>query len=54
MDGRVLTRIFNPKYVADHPVRWEDSTAAAAQSYDYSAEEAELVREQLRALGYID
>jgi predicted AlkP superfamily phosphohydrolase/phosphomutase len=54
MDGRVLTEILSPKYVAEHPVQWEASTATAEQGYDYSVEEAELVREQLRALGYID
>jgi predicted AlkP superfamily phosphohydrolase/phosphomutase len=55
MDGRVLTEMIKPEHLANHPVSYSVSTMAAPVSDDgYSAEEAESVREQLRALGYVD
>jgi predicted AlkP superfamily phosphohydrolase/phosphomutase len=55
MDGRVLTEMIRPEHLADRPVSYSVSTMAAPVSDDgYSAEEAESVREQLRALGYVD
>lgn len=54
MDGRVLTEIIEPAWLANHPVTYADATSAPVSDESYSAEEAELVREQLRALGYID
>jgi predicted AlkP superfamily phosphohydrolase/phosphomutase len=55
MDGRVMTEILDPVRVAAQPVTY-DASAAAAQAADYhfSEEEAKLVRDQLRALGYIE
>jgi predicted AlkP superfamily phosphohydrolase/phosphomutase len=54
MDGRVLTEIIAPDYLADRPVAYSEAEASAASIEGYSAEEAESVREQLRALGYIE
>jgi len=54
MNGRVLTEIIEPDYLADHPVTYSEATAGAASGEGYSAEEAESIREQLRALGYIE
>jgi predicted AlkP superfamily phosphohydrolase/phosphomutase len=54
MDGRVLTEIIEPGYVAEHPVLYGDAATTSASDNSYSPEEAELVREQLRALGYLD
>jgi arylsulfatase A-like enzyme len=54
MDGRVLTEIIEPGYVAEHPVLYGDAATTSTSDNSYSPEEAELVRDQLRALGYLD
>lgn len=54
MDGRVLTEIIEPDYLAKHPIAFADTTVVPVSEVGYSPEEAESVREQLRALGYID
>lgn len=59
MDGRVLTGLYQPDYLAAHPVT---STAADPASEEevlvpagvYSDEETEQIEERLKALGYMD
>ena len=56
MDGRVLTEIFHPGYLAAHPIRQGDTPAQHKQIApveDYTPEEEAAVEEQLRKLGYI-
>ena len=56
MDGRVLTEIFTDDFLRTNPVG-EKSAASQAEpvaSTPYSEEEAALVEERLKALGYID
>lgn len=55
MDGRVITEMIAPDHLQQHPVEYgEAATTTQVNVQDYTEEEAELVREQLRALGYID
>lgn len=54
MDGRVLTEIIAPDHLATHPVTYGSATAASVSEEGYSSEEVESVREQLRALGYLE
>ena len=60
MDGRVLTDLFTPEFLAAHPVAVEGAAesshaaAEAAPATPYSEEEAAQVEERLKALGYID
>lgn len=55
-DGRVLTELITPEFVEQHPVLQQPGDAVAEMpSGDlYSAEEAEVVAEHLRALGYVE
>ncbi len=56
MDGRVLTEIFTPAWLAAHPVRQGTDPAQhtdLATSQALTAEEEASVEEQLRRLGYI-
>lgn len=56
MDGRVLGELFTEEFLRAHPVG-EKSVAPLVEpvaSTPYSAEEAALVEERLKALGYID
>lgn len=50
MDGRVLTECFT----LDHPVRSTEIPYAIEDEEDLSAEDEELLRDALRALGYLD
>lgn len=56
MDGRPLTALFSPAYLAQHPVQFGNQpaqTMAPAGTDDYTpAEEAEIAN-QLRQLGYL-
>jgi len=57
MDGRVLLDLFEPEFVAKHPVVYDqvqsdDQTPGSGSTY--SAEDAKLVEERLKALGYIE
>ena len=60
MDGGVLTELFDDAYLQSHPVRFvrsETRTPSApptSDGRDYTAEEAEKVKERLRGLGYIE
>ncbi len=55
MDGQVLTDIFANEYVEEHPVVYGEKEVDDTQWGSlYTAEEAELVEEHLRQLGYLD
>lgn len=56
MDGRVLTEIFDPAWLAAHPIRQGTEPAqhtVIGPGQDLTAEEEASVEEQLRRLGYI-
>ncbi len=57
MDGRVLTEIFTPEYVAAHPVQHREGGALGEEESDHyqlSAEEEAEIRKALARLGYVD
>jgi predicted AlkP superfamily phosphohydrolase/phosphomutase len=55
MDGRVLQDLFEPAFIEQNPVRAGGSAdSEGQQEAQYSAEEAAIVEERLKALGYIE
>jgi predicted AlkP superfamily phosphohydrolase/phosphomutase len=56
MDGKVLLELFTPEFVAQHPVQYVDATDSGQGSggSTYTAEDAALVEQRLKALGYIE
>lgn len=55
MDGRVMESIFEPTYLTRQPIEYGTTPATTtANTQAYTAEEAEQVKQQLRALGYIE
>ena len=55
MDGRVLQDLFELAFIEQNPVRTGGSAEAEGrQGAQYSAEEAAIVEERLKALGYIE
>jgi predicted AlkP superfamily phosphohydrolase/phosphomutase len=55
MDGRVLQDLFEPVFIEQNPVRTGGSAdSEGKQGAQYSAEEAAIVEERLKALGYIE
>jgi predicted AlkP superfamily phosphohydrolase/phosphomutase len=55
MDGRVLQDLFEPAFIEQNPVRAGGAAEAeGGQGAQYSAEEAAIVEERLKALGYIE
>jgi predicted AlkP superfamily phosphohydrolase/phosphomutase len=57
MDGRMLVDAFDSAFVQQHPVQYEKTSAVSLgerESSSYTADEAALVQERLKALGYID
>jgi hypothetical protein len=55
MDGRVLEELFESAFIARNPVQVGVSEALDEGRRDqYSAEEAAIVEERLKALGYIE
>jgi len=56
MDARVLLDLFEPEFVANHPVVYDqaDTGDRGGPGSTYSAEDAALVEERLKALGYIE
>jgi hypothetical protein len=55
MDGRVLEDLFEPAFINQNPVRTGGrADSEAKQGAQYSAEEAAIVEERLKALGYIE
>jgi hypothetical protein len=56
MDGRVLTEIFDPGYVASHPVLFTEVTMPdimAETENPFSAEDSDGISDRLRRLGYL-
>jgi predicted AlkP superfamily phosphohydrolase/phosphomutase len=55
MDGRVLEELFEPAFIAANPVQVGGSAGLkGGQGAQYSDEEAAIVEERLKALGYIE
>lgn len=54
MDGQVLVDIIEPGYLKGNPVTYTDAAVTTVSDSVFSQEEAELVREQLRSLGYLE
>jgi predicted AlkP superfamily phosphohydrolase/phosphomutase len=57
MDGRVLLDLFEPEYVAKNPVVYDQvqpQDQSNGTGSTYSSEDAALVEERLKALGYIE
>jgi predicted AlkP superfamily phosphohydrolase/phosphomutase len=55
MDGRVLHELFEPAFIEQNPVQAGVSAYfEGEQEAQYSAEEAAIVEERLKALGYIE
>lgn len=57
MDGVVLQDVFEPAYLAAHPVQYTEDYHAverASPDLDYTAEEREQIEAQLRRLGYLE
>jgi predicted AlkP superfamily phosphohydrolase/phosphomutase len=56
MDGKVLSDIFEPDVMKEHPITyssWEKGEAGHKEVTPYSATEEEMVQERLRDLGYL-
>ena len=55
VDGRVLTEIFEPAYLMDHPVKMQDGASwkSGGQEEDYKQGEEEAIKKQLEDLGYM-
>ncbi len=55
MDGRVLEEVFEPSFMAQHPVRKsKGDDSDSGQATEYSAEESAIVEQRLKDLGYIE
>jgi predicted AlkP superfamily phosphohydrolase/phosphomutase len=56
MDGRVLTEVFQPEFLARHPVRTGEAsgTSGTDRPSGYTDEESAKVEERLQALGYVE
>jgi len=55
MDGRVLQDLFESAFIEQNPVRAGGSAdSEGREGAQYSAEEAAIVEERLKALGYIE
>jgi len=56
MDGRVLTDAFVPAYVAGRPVRAAEGEAhlSGLDGVDYDEEDAAVIEERLRGMGYVE
>lgn len=57
MTGRVLTNLFKPEYLEQHPLDKlapaASDTAAPDESYAYSADDEETIENRLKNLGYL-
>jgi hypothetical protein len=58
LDGCILTDLFEPEFLLSQPAQGGQSSTAAAltkqEHATYTTEEAALVEERLKALGYIE
>jgi predicted AlkP superfamily phosphohydrolase/phosphomutase len=55
VDGRVLIELYDPAYLADHPVKTEQNPEGNDQQkiQDYTQNEEEAIKKQLQDLGYM-
>jgi predicted AlkP superfamily phosphohydrolase/phosphomutase len=55
MDGRALVELYDPAYVAEHPVAFDQIPERddSAAGYDYSDDELGSVEAELKSLGYL-
>lgn len=58
-DGRVLQEVFNPAYLATHPIQMQDllpslKAADPLETPGYSETEQAQIEERLRSLGYVE
>jgi hypothetical protein len=56
MDGKVLTNVFRPEFLAEHAVRAgaASATSGTDRPSGYTEEESAKVEERLQALGYLE
>jgi hypothetical protein len=55
MDGRVLEELFEPAFITRNPIQVRATELSdGGQSAQYTEEEAAVVEERLKALGYIE
>ena len=54
LDGRAVTELLDPVHLQSHPVRTGRARSRAADTAEYSDEEAAAVAEHLKDLGYIE
>jgi len=57
-EGRVLTELFEPEYLSEHPVNFQQRPTGPIQAdvgeLEYSEEQKASIEARLRALGYVD
>jgi predicted AlkP superfamily phosphohydrolase/phosphomutase len=55
IDGRVITRAFDPAYLAEHPPKYSEACLGPRETVEeaYTEEEADEVEKRLRDLGYM-
>ncbi len=55
IDGRVITRAFDPAYLAEHPPKYSEACLGSRETGEeaYTEEEADAVEKRLRDLGYM-
>ncbi len=55
MDGKVLKEVFEETYLNENPIRLsEESDLHREPAYDFSPEEADIIKKQLKGLGYME
>ena len=56
MDGKVLSSVFRPEFLAAHPLQTGDASgiSEANRTSGYTDEESAKVEDRLRALGYLE
>jgi hypothetical protein len=54
MDGIVLKSVLEPEFLAKHPIQMAESEVTTEDGGSgFSEEEAEMIAERLRGLGYV-
>jgi predicted AlkP superfamily phosphohydrolase/phosphomutase len=55
MDGKVLKEAFDETYLRENPIQFDESATSRNETdYEFSKEEAEILKKQLRGLGYLE
>mgnify|MGYP000409826078 CR=1 FL=1 len=55
MDGRVLTELFEARFVTEQPIVYMPAAPEAERhAVEFSEEDQQAVLERLRGLGYVD